>query len=126
MATTEVPLPDDLLEALDRMAEDQGVDRSTILRKALERGLEDLLLDEAVDRYQQEEISAWKAARSSGVTLTRFLEELEARGLGLATDDALLAEQIEGLSRAMSGIQDVPIGELREQADEAARDDALR
>lgn len=126
MATTEVPLPDDLLEALERMAEDQGVDRSTIIREAIERGLEDLSLDQAVQRYQRGGISAWKAASSSGVTLTRFLEELEVRGVGLGTDDALLAEQIEGLSGAMPGIQDVPIRELWEQADEAAREDARR
>lgn len=126
MATTEVPLPDGLLEAMERMAEDQGVDRSTIIRKAIERGLEDLSLDRAVERYQRGRISAWKAANSSGVTLSRFLEELEARGLGLRTDGGLLAEQIEGLSGAMPGIQDVPIRELRDQADEAARDDSLR
>lgn len=94
MATTTVRLPEDLLEALDQMAESEHVDRSTIIRKALERGLEDLSLDRAVQRYRRGGTSAWKAARSSGVPLTQFLGELGTRGPGLRTDEDLLSDQI--------------------------------
>lgn len=97
MATTTVRLPDGLLEALDDMAEAEHVDRSTIIRRALERGLEDLSLDQAVQRYQRGGATAWEAASSAGVPLVTFLEELEARGLGLRTDEELLEDQIEGL-----------------------------
>lgn len=97
MATTTVRLPDRLLDALDEMADQEHVDRSTIIRQAIERGLEDLSLDQAIERYQRGGVSAWQAARSSGVSLSRFLDEMSRRGLGIRTDEDLLADQIEGL-----------------------------
>lgn len=35
-------------------------------------------------------------------------------------------DPVTGLRKAMPGIQDVPIGELQEQSEAAAREDALR
>lgn len=98
MASTSVRLPDDLLEALDEMADREHVDRSTMMRRAIERGLEDLALDQAVAAYQSGGSSAWKAARDHGVTLWDLLDELADRGLGVRTDEETLREQIEDLA----------------------------
>ncbi|PSG97204.1 hypothetical protein BRD56_05960 [Thermoplasmatales archaeon SW_10_69_26] len=97
MPTTTVRLPEGLLEALDEMADDEHVDRSTVIRRALERGIEDLSLDQAVERYQRGGTTAWQAASSAGIDLVTFLQELQARGRGLRTDEGLLEDQIEGL-----------------------------
>lgn len=98
MASTSVRLPDDLLEALDRLADREHVDRSTMMRRAIERGLEDLALDQAVDAYQSGGVTAWKAAREHGVTLWDLLDELRDRGLGVRTDEEELRRQIEDLT----------------------------
>lgn len=97
MVATSVRLPDDLLERLDAFSADEHTDRSVVLRRAIERGLTDLLLDRAVDRYQAGSVTAWRAAEEAGVTLWAFLDELDRRGLGLRTDEDLLLEQVEAL-----------------------------
>lgn len=97
MATTSVRVPDELLEALDRMAQAEHVDRSAIIRRALEEGLQDLSLKRAIETYQRGGVSAWKAARSCEVSLWAFLDELERRGLPFRTDEGTLEDQLDAL-----------------------------
>lgn len=97
MAATSVRLPDDLIKSLDRMAERERTDRSTIIKKALEEGLKALAMDRALREYQGGRITAMRAAHEAGVTLWEFLDELKRRGLWFYTDEDLLREQIEAL-----------------------------
>lgn len=97
MAATSVRLPDDLLEGLDDLAHRQHTDRSVVLRRALEMGLRDLRLDQAIASYQEGRWTAWRCASEARVTLWELVEELRRRGLGLATDEEHLREQIEAL-----------------------------
>lgn len=97
MGATSVRLPDDLLRALDDMAKRQGVDRTSVMKQALEKGLRELSVDEAVQAYLRGGITAMRAARTARVSLWEFLDELKRRGLGLRTDEEHLLAQIEGL-----------------------------
>lgn len=96
MGATSVRLPDDLLKALDDTAERQGMDRSTLMKRALELGLREISVEEAVHAYLKGGITAARAAKTARVTLWEFLDELKRRGLGLRTDEDLLLAQIEG------------------------------
>lgn len=97
MQEATVEIPDPLLEEIDEIAAREQVDRSTLLGRAIERGLEALCLDQAIERYQRGGVSMWQAARSCGVPLPRVLDEMSRRGLGIRTDEDLLCDQIEGL-----------------------------
>jgi predicted transcriptional regulator len=97
MGATSVRLPDDLLRALDEVARRQGTDRSSVMKRAIERGLRQISIDEAVEAYLKGGITAMRAARMAGVTLWEFLDELQRRGLGLRTDEDALRAQVEGL-----------------------------
>lgn len=98
MAATSVRLPDDLLDRLDRMAEDEHTDRSTVIKRALEEGLRQMLLDRALDAYGDGRITAWRAARMAGVSLWTFMDELERRGRWFHTDEETLLAQIAELA----------------------------
>lgn len=97
---TAVRIPPDDLKRLSEIAERLKVDRSTLIRRALDAGVREVVIDDAVARYQKGEVSAWFAARSAGVNLWDFLDEMKARGVPFRTDEDLLASQLEDLRRA--------------------------
>jgi predicted transcriptional regulator len=97
---TTVRLPPEHLKRLSELAKRLEVDRSALIRRALDAGVREILVEEAVRRYQRGGASAWFCARSAGVNLLVFLDELKARGVPFRTDEDLLREQLEELRRA--------------------------
>jgi predicted HTH domain antitoxin len=98
-AVTSVRLDRADLQALDALAARLKLERSTLIKRALEAGVREVLLDEAVAEYQKGRASAWKAARGARVSLAEFLDELKRRGVPFRTDEDLLREQVEALVR---------------------------
>ena len=97
MPVTTLRLSDEELRRIDRVARQQGVDRSVLLRRAISGGLREILLSDAIGRYQRGGCSAWRAASDAGVGLWEFLDELRQRGVPFRTDEGHLEGLIEEL-----------------------------
>ena len=97
---TTIRLPPDDLKRLARLAKELQVDRSSLIRRALDAGVREILVEEAVRRYQRGGASAWFCARGAGINLLVFLDELKARGVPFRTDEDLLEDQLEERRRA--------------------------
>lgn len=76
MSSIGVRLPDDLLERLDRLSEEEGLDRSTVIRQLLERGYDAFMLEHAADRYRRGEITLSRAAALADCTLWEMQQRL--------------------------------------------------
>ncbi|HKZ58417.1 MAG TPA: ribbon-helix-helix protein, CopG family [Candidatus Thermoplasmatota archaeon] len=100
---TTVRLPPEDLKRLAKLAKELEVDRSALIRRALDAGVREILVEEAVRKYQRGGASAWFCARGAGVNLLVFLDELKVRGVPFRTDEDLLREQVEELIRARRG-----------------------
>ena len=83
-----------LIDDLDPGA---GVDRSVVLRRAITGGLREIVLSDAIERYQRGESSAGRAASEAQVGLWEFLDELRRRAIPFRTDESYLEELIEEL-----------------------------
>lgn len=92
---TTVRFDEELLKKADELAKIERVDRSTILRKAAELGLRELLLQHALDVYRRGFVSVWKAAELADVPLWRFIDILKEREIGFKTSEEDLREMIE-------------------------------
>lgn len=99
-AVTSVRIPPDDLARLRKLAERLKVDRSTIIRRAIDAGVREILLQEALARYQRGEGSAWFCAREAGFNLLVFMDEMKKRGVPFRTDEELLEQQLEEFGRA--------------------------
>ena len=97
MPVTTLRLSDTELRRIDRIAKRQGVDRAVLLRQAIAGGLREILVSDAIARYQRVECSAWRAASDAGVGLWEFLEELRRRGVPFRTDEQHLEDLIGDL-----------------------------
>lgn len=86
-------VPEDLYEEIERIRESEQLDRSTAIKRLLERGIEDWRLETAIDRYRDGSISLGRATELAGVSLWRMLDTLDERGVELHyTGDDLEAD----------------------------------
>ena len=91
-------LPRDTVEKLDTLAMKENKDRSTIIRELLDSGIREKDIAHAVERYKEGEISGWKAAQSSGISLWRFYEVLRERGILVQYSEVDLEKDLRGLT----------------------------
>lgn len=74
-------VPEDVYEAIETIREDEQTDRSTAIKRLLERGIEDWQLETAVRRYQEGTVSLGRAAEIADVSLWRLMDVLDERGV---------------------------------------------
>jgi len=97
MPVTTLRLSEEELRRIDRIARRQGVDRAVLLRQAISGGLREILLTDAIGRFQRGACSAWRAASDADLGLWEFLDELARRGVPFRTDEQHLEALIEEL-----------------------------
>ncbi|UCF08176.1 MAG: UPF0175 family protein [Thermoplasmata archaeon] len=88
----------DDLRYLDEIATRKSVDRTTLIKRAIKLGVQDILLEDALQRYQRGLCSAWKAAGEAQISLWEFLDELRKRDIGFRADEIELRNALKELS----------------------------
>lgn len=87
-------VPEELYDALERIREAEQLDRSTAIKRLLERGIADWRLETAIERYQRGAVSLGKAAELAEVSSWRFLDALAERGIEVNYREADLEADI--------------------------------
>lgn len=80
MTSIGVRVPDELLEKLDRLGDEEGVDRWTVIRRLLERGYEDYVTELAARRYRRGDVTISEAAALADRTLWEMERYLVREG----------------------------------------------
>ncbi len=85
MATETIAarVPEELVRELEDTAKAWGDDKSTIIKLALKRGLQQLSLENALELYRKGKVTMWKAATLAHLTLWEFIDELKRRKIPL-------------------------------------------
>ena len=71
------------------------MDKSTLLTKIIEEGLDAWKMNKALEMYRAQKVTLWKAAEIAGVTLAEMLAELPKRGIAFQYDLDELREDLE-------------------------------
>jgi len=80
MTSIGVRVSDDLLEKLDRLSEEERLDRSTVIRQLLERGYEDFMKERAAEKYRKGEVTISEASSLAELTLWEMEQYLIQEG----------------------------------------------
>jgi len=70
---------DNLLKLIDEIAQREGMDRSTVLRRFLEQSVKTWLIDKSLKEYEEGKLTLRQAARISGLSLWEALHEIKNR-----------------------------------------------
>ena len=98
--TISVRIPREELKEIDSISKYVNLTKSAILRDVLMLGVKQKMLDIALEKFQRNEATAWKAARIADIPLTRFLDILSERGIEFHYTKDELKEDIKNIDRA--------------------------
>ena len=77
--TVTTRVEDELAHLIDSIAERDGMDRSTVIRRFLLKASKDWLIEESIEEYEQGKLTLWQAAERSSLTLWEMIEEVKKR-----------------------------------------------
>jgi len=86
MITTSVRLPKEVVDEIEELSKEEGVDKGTLIRKLIVESLKEYKIKKALELYREGKISLWKAAEIAGITYREALEELKKRNIPFKYD----------------------------------------
>ena len=95
--TISVRIPEKERSKIAEISKYENSSKSEVLREVLELGIKSKKLEMALDKFQKNEATAWKAARLAEIPLTKFLDILKERGLEFHYSEKELMEEFEDL-----------------------------
>ena len=92
-------LPRDMLREVERLAQNEKVDRSELIRRLLDFALQQKRIDEAVRAYQEGKVTLWKAAEIAGISLRKMMELVRTKKITVSYTLDDLRRDIEYVRR---------------------------
>ncbi len=115
-----IRLEPDLLAALERVAREESLDRGIVIRRLLERSIEQWELERAVREYQSGEMSLGRAAEEAGITQWELLDLVRTAGVAYPLSGRNVEERLhelfpkghrsceEWLGQSIETLEDIP------------------
>jgi hypothetical protein len=92
--TVSTRISEDELDLLDEMAVRSGLDRASMTKTLLRRGLEQLRFDEAVAAYRASRVTLSRAAEIAGISIWDLIGRMEEQELTIHYGIADLEEDL--------------------------------
>ncbi|HLD97031.1 MAG TPA: UPF0175 family protein [Candidatus Nanoarchaeia archaeon] len=96
-ATVTTRVAEEVLRQIDDFSADNKMDRATMLRNLIERGLEQEKKKKVLADYKERKISMQKAASLLGIDFLAMIDLLQTEGLYLDYTEEELREDLKGL-----------------------------
>lgn len=93
-STLTTRIPDDLAAEIERISEEEQLDKSAVARRLLERAVRDHNREQAFERYERGEISLGTLADRTSLPLRRVLVELRKRDVHFQYSEESLREDV--------------------------------
>lgn len=77
--TVTTRVEDDLAKAIDQVAKQEKMDRSTVIRRFLSKAVQDWMIQRSLAEYEQGEMTLWQAASRCGLSLWQMIQEAKKR-----------------------------------------------
>ncbi len=86
-----------LAETIDRIAKRESMDRSTVIRRFLDKAVKDWLIERNLEEYEGGKLTLWQAAKSCDLSLWEMIEEARKREIRIPYSLEDLKEDLSGL-----------------------------
>jgi len=81
MKNISIRLEQEYMEDAQKIAKLEKVDKSAVIREAIERGMAEVKLEAALDLFSKEKISTSEASEIAGISVGEMMDEIVKRGL---------------------------------------------
>ena len=79
--TVTTRVAEELVKIIDSIAEREGMDRSTVIRRFLLKAVKNWLIETSLEEYEQGKLTLWQAAEKCGLSLWEMIDEVKKRGV---------------------------------------------
>ena len=91
-------IPESLKKQIDEITEEEeSKDRSTLIRELIKSGLKEKRIENALKKYEKGEVTLWKAATMSQVSLRNMMKLLKNRKIEAQYGIEELEEDLKAL-----------------------------
>ncbi len=98
--TIATRIPTELEGEILRFMEEEGLDKSTAIRRILEIGVSEWKKRRAIELYRFGKVTLWKASKIAGLSLREMLEELNRLRITAHVTAKDIEEDIEAAKEA--------------------------
>jgi len=98
--TIATRIPSELEEEIIKFMEEEGLDKSTAIRRILEIGVSEWKKRRAIELYRFGKITLWKASQVAGLSLREMLEEVNRLRITTHVTAKDIEEDIEDAKKA--------------------------
>jgi len=95
--TVTTRVEDELVKLIDEVAKQEGMDRSTVIRRFLLKASKDWLIEKSLQDYEQGKLTLWQAATRCGLSLWEIINEAKKREIHVPYTLEDLKEDLKGL-----------------------------
>ena len=95
--TVSVRIDKEEINEINEISKLERKTKSNILREVLEKGIKEKRLEMALEKFRNNEATAWKAARMADIPLSKFLDILVEKKIDFHYGLKELREDFEGL-----------------------------
>lgn len=95
--TLTTRVSDELFEEIERISQEEHLDKSSVTRRLLEAAVREHKLETAIERYREEQVTLRGAAAHADRSLRELIGELARREVPLAYGEEDLEEDLAGL-----------------------------
>jgi predicted HTH domain antitoxin len=96
--TITTRVDDWIAKLIDEIARREGMDRSTVMRRFLLKGIREWRIERALKEYEEGKITLWQAAEKCNLPLWEMIDEVKKRIIHVPYTLEDLKEDIEGIS----------------------------
>lgn len=79
--TVTTRLDSESVREIDHIAEQEAVDRSTVIRKFVLKSVKEWLIEKSIKEYEAGKITLWQAAKKSDISLWEIIDEVKKRSV---------------------------------------------
>lgn len=96
MSTTlTTRIPEDLAAEIERISEEEGLDKSAAARQLLTQAVAERQREKAFERYENGELSLGQLAEEAGMSVRQALSDLRERGVHFNYSEQSLREDFD-------------------------------
>ncbi|MBD3353150.1 MAG: ribbon-helix-helix protein, CopG family [Candidatus Lokiarchaeota archaeon] len=95
--TLTTSVEDKLAKLIDKIAQEEGMDRSTVIRRFLINSTTEWLIEKYLKKYEEGKITLWQAAEKCELSLWEMIAEVKKRRIKVPYTIEELQEDMKGL-----------------------------
>lgn len=93
-------IEEDLAKVIDEVSREEGMDRSTVIRRFLMKAVKEWLIERSLEDYEQGKVTLWQAAERCGLSLWEIVIEARKREIHVPYTLEEFREDLKGLQKA--------------------------